>query len=212
MGTTLQTDHTGVAQATLPAQFRNAPNLLALIEAIIGPSDPTTWGIQELENVFFALRDERWLSTAGGVQLDKLGEILGLHRTSADDGEYREALQVQIVINTSEGAPETLIQLVADITGGAVHLVEKPPAGLHITALGGSSTYALDRLGKAKCTGVMLVVAATLVDTFIYGRARDAAGVQTTITQEHPHGGLGYGVPGVPGSGGGYAALYFSTE
>jgi len=212
MGAIQQTDHAGVANATLPAQFQSSTTLQAFITDLIGPSDPITWGIQDLENVLFAVRDSRWMDTAIEAQLDELGALLGLHRTSADDAEYRAALYVQIEINCSQGEPERLIALVATITGGVAHYFHKKPKRIKITASSTITTYALDRVVKACGAGDALDIQATSGDhPFIYGRARDAAGVQTTITQKHPYG-LGYGVPGVPGTGGMYAALYYTTE
>ena len=212
MGATKQTDHAGVAKATLPKQFKDKVNFLALVEAIVGPSDPTTWGLQELENVFFQIRDNRWLDTATGAQLDMLGRVLGLHRTSSDDGEYRAALYVQVDINCSQGEPERLLALLETITQGTIHYHHLQPKRIVLVANGVTDTYALDRVVKACGAGDALDIQATTSDTpFIYGRARDAAGVQTTITPQDPHG-LGYGVCGSPGTGGVYAALYYATE
>jgi len=211
-GATKQTDHTGVAQATLPKQFKDKANLLALVQAIVGPSDPTTWGLQELENVFFQLRDNRWLDTAVGAQLDGLGRILGLHRTSADDEEYRAALYVQVQINVSKSEPERLLALLETITGGYVHYFHKKPKRIKLSVSSATSTYAISRVVKAIGAGDALDIQATTSDhPFIYGRARDAAGVQTTVTPQDPYG-WGYGVCGSLGTGGVYAALYYATE
>lgn len=211
MAVTHETDHAGVAQATLPAQFRDSTTLLALVGAVVGSSLPSPWGLQDIEDVLIQLRDNRWLDSATGKQLDGLGELLGLHRVSANDDEYRAALYVQVAINCSQGEPERLIDLVVQITGGNAHLLEKKPARVKITAMSATATYGLTRLHKAVSAGVALDVQSTPGNhPFIYGRARDAAGVQTTITKQHPYG-LGYGVPGSPGTGGVYAALYYAT-
>jgi len=211
---TQQTDHVGEARDRLPGQFANATNLKLLISALVGPSNPTTWGIQELENVLYQLITEMWLDDADGAQLDVLGVILGRSRLEASDDEYSDRLRLQIVINTSKGLPETLIAIVDTLTGASVgvHYFPKQPARLCLAAIGATQYVALDKVHKAAAGGVAVNVQATsAVNPFIYGRARDASGTQTTLTQQHPLGGLGYGVPGA-GSGGHYAALHYHTE
>jgi len=203
-----QTDHQQAAKDLLPGQFENSTNLRDFIEAIVGPANPVTWTIQELEDVLFAILSDRWLSTAVGVQLDGLGEILGEGRLSADDEEYRDALYTRVIINVSQGEPERLIEVLmrlADPT--AVHYIPKPPAGAVLCAIENTQDALLPRLQEVPLGGVHIwVTAGTGGNPFIYGRARDAAGVQFGV--QHPHGGLGYGVPGAPGAGGQYVALY----
>ena len=213
-GPTQQTDHESVALALLPQQFSDSPNLRALIAAMIGPSLPTTWGIQDLENVYFEILEDRWLSTATGQQLDNLGILVGLARTSASDTEYRDALRVQIAINCSQGDPERLISITDDISAPAgVHYLQKGEASMVLAAITATRTSELWRIPAACPAGVTVVInAGSGAKPFIYGRARDAAGAQTTITQQHPYDGTGYGVPGTPATGGEYVAIFESTE
>ena len=59
----------------------------------------------------------RYLNTAQGVQLDGLGQILGLERTPGEsDASYREALQFQIFVNQSHGTPEEVIKILKFLT------------------------------------------------------------------------------------------------
>lgn len=212
MGATKNTDHDATALALLPSQFDTSTNLRALLSAIVGPSTPTTWGIQELENVLFQIRDNRWLDIAEGAQLDGLGELVGLPRISSDDEEYRDALRVQIATNVSMGEPWRMLQLLDAITAGVVHLTPKQPARMKFAVFGAVRTYAVNRVRPAAAGGVAVDVQLTgEAHPFIYGRARDASGVQTTATDQHPAG-LGYGVCGTPDTGGKYAALWVMTE
>lgn len=203
-----QTDHEAAALALLPAQFENSTNLRALISALVGISNPVTWTIQELEDTLFNLLEDRWLSTAAGQQLDGLGEILGEGRLTSDDNEYRDALYLRVIINVSEGEPERLIEVLRQLAAPtAVHLIIKPPASVVICAIELTQDALLARTQEAALAGVLVIITGgTGAAPFIYGRARDAAG--TLFGIQHPAGGLGYGIPGVPGSGGEYVAIY----
>jgi hypothetical protein len=203
-----QTDHQQAALDLLPAQFEFSTRLRAIIGDFVGPANPVTWGAQELEDVLFALLEQRWLSTAGGVQLDGLGEILGEPRLTDIDEDYRDALYLRVIINVSEGEPERLIEVVERLTAPtAVHLMIKPPAAVLITAIDMTKTLLLSRVQQAALGGVRVWLSGgTGAAPFIYGRGADAGGTQHGTP--HPHGGLGYGVPGAPGTGGEYVALY----
>ncbi|MEO8894042.1 MAG: hypothetical protein ABI417_21360 [Coleofasciculaceae cyanobacterium] len=102
--------------ALLVSQFRrekpngDLTNLQKLIKviSILG---------QEAEDVNWQLKTERWLSTAIGQQLDEIGILLGLPRNiNESDESYRERLQFQIFINTSNGTPEDIIKALAFFT------------------------------------------------------------------------------------------------
>lgn len=85
-------------------------NLQKLVKIITEP-------VQNIEDVNWELKTERWLSTAVGVQLDELGVILGLPRElNESDEDYRERLQFQIFINISNGTPEDSIRVLKFLT------------------------------------------------------------------------------------------------
>lgn len=102
--------------ALLASQFRDKKlngedtNFQKLIKALTRP-------LQELQDVFWELKTERWLSTAIGVQLDEIGVILGLSRNlNESDDDYRERLQFQIFINISSGTPEDIMRALQFLT------------------------------------------------------------------------------------------------
>lgn len=104
------------ALALLASQFRDQKangdltNFQKLIKVLVKP-------MQDLENVKWELKTERWLSTAIGQQLDEIGLILGLPRNLGEsDEDYRERLQFQIFINISSGTPEEVMQVLAFLT------------------------------------------------------------------------------------------------
>lgn len=105
--------------ALLAGQFQKAPsdppqtNLQKLIAALT--SEAT-----EIQTQLQNLITQRSLATAEGVQLDGIGQIVGLARIPGqpDDGAiinnvpvtgYRQALEFQIFINGSSGVPEDVI-------------------------------------------------------------------------------------------------------
>jgi hypothetical protein len=106
------------AMSLLASQFRGQKangeltNLQKLIKILCVPA-------QELEDVNWQLKTQRWLDVAVGYQLDELGIILGVARQIGEsDEDYRERLQFQIFINTSNGTPEDSIKVLAFLTQG----------------------------------------------------------------------------------------------
>jgi hypothetical protein len=76
------------------------------------------------------LQNDRYLDTAVGIQLDGLGQIVGLPRMSGQsDDSYREDIQFQIFINQVHGTPEEMIAILAYLTTASkVWYIEIYPA------------------------------------------------------------------------------------
>ena len=105
--------------ALLAGQFQKAPLDVAttnLQKLIAGLTSEATDIQTQLQNLI----TQRSLQTAEGVQLDGIGQIVGLERIPGqpDDGAiiegvpvtgYRQALEFQIFINGSSGVPEDVI-------------------------------------------------------------------------------------------------------
>ena len=73
--------------------------------------------IQEIDDVDQTLKFDRSIETSVGVQLDGLGQILGLARLPDEgDEDYREKLKFQIFINKSNGTPEEVIAVLKFLT------------------------------------------------------------------------------------------------
>jgi len=105
--------------ALLASQFRGEKrngeltNLQKVIKALVR-------SLQEAEDVNYELKTQRWLSVALGQQLNELGIILGLLRLDGEsDSDYRERLQFQIFINTSNGTPEDVIKTLKFLTNAS---------------------------------------------------------------------------------------------
>jgi len=65
----LEQDHGAVAWSNWTAQFEQSPRLRSLMLALVQP-------MTSLQAALRQLRDDRWLETAAGKQLDGLGELL----------------------------------------------------------------------------------------------------------------------------------------
>lgn len=100
-------DYGALARERLAGGIRKKPLVQALVSAL--PNQLTA-----LENVFDQLKNERSLDTAIGIQLDRLGDIVGESRLGRNDEAYRRALRLRVFINISKGRPSDLIFAVKD--------------------------------------------------------------------------------------------------
>jgi len=126
-------------------------------------------GWQELEDTIRACIVGRWVTDAVGVQLDTLGKLVGISRTSSDDEIYRRYIFVQIAINRSQGRTLEIIKVVRLALGDTF-----ADATIRVTTVG-PATFRLE-------------IEDALVDDdtaqlvyFFVDRAR-AAGVRFTLT------------------------------
>lgn len=125
------------AFALLVSQFRDSKedgsdsNWQKLIKSI-------AFSFQGIEDVNFELFSERWLLTAIGIQLDLIGELLGLARyDNESDEDYRFRLQTQIFINISKGTPEDSINLLRILTRASyIRYSELQPAAFQLETNG----------------------------------------------------------------------------
>jgi len=107
-------DHIEKAKDRLLTQYREKQRVGWVIEAVVNE-------IQNLENVFALLATDRTLDVSAGVQLDRIGVIVGLSRVPGQsDADYRQALKVKIGQNISEGEPESVIQTFRTLTGATL--------------------------------------------------------------------------------------------
>ena len=88
-------NHEDQAFNRLLEQFKDKPNIEALLKGWMK-------GVQTTEESLLDLLNNRSILTAFGVQLDYIGKIVGIKRGGRSDESYREAIQLQILITTSE--------------------------------------------------------------------------------------------------------------
>ena len=70
-------NHADKAISRLAVQFRESPNLIGYIRALVAEGD-------DLETVFHQILNERSIDTSAGAQLDILGELVGQSRNVID--------------------------------------------------------------------------------------------------------------------------------
>lgn len=95
-------DYVTKAQGRLTNQFSEKPLIKALVGAMVTP-------LTVAEDVADQLKNNRWIASAVGVQLDGCGYIVGESRKARTDDEYRKAILFRIFVNTSNATPEDLI-------------------------------------------------------------------------------------------------------
>lgn len=93
----------------LPSGLQGLENLEKLLTIFLNQT-------QELEETNIALAGKKDVYTVEGDWLDYIGSILGVERAARDDDSYRAAILLEIAINTSDGTPDNLINLVNQFT------------------------------------------------------------------------------------------------
>jgi hypothetical protein len=93
----------------LQEQYKKSNKLIGIIEADNDQAD-------DLEKALFEIRDEFYLSTAVGVQLDVVGNIFNVNREGMNDNDYREAIESRSTL-VGSGEPEFVIKTLLSIYG-----------------------------------------------------------------------------------------------
>ena len=111
------TTHVADAKDRLIEQYRDAeklPNFHSLIEIF-------AQRFQGVENILEDWNKDVSIFDAIGIQLDKLGTIVGLARVSGQtDEQYRALLFIKIMQNNAQGTGEQLINVTKLLTGATV--------------------------------------------------------------------------------------------
>ncbi len=118
------------ARSLLPAQYRNKTDWEKLLRCFAKP-------FQDLENAFWQLLVERYVSVAVGKVLDQLGEIVGEPRNGRSDVAYRVRVKARIQLILSSGTvPQILALLQAIKPDGVKRYTPYFPAGFVVTVAG----------------------------------------------------------------------------
>lgn len=208
------TDHVEQALALLQSAL-SGPVLRAVLGVFIQ-------AVQDYEDLVFAVLQQRQFGTATGVQIDDIGQLLGLARSSDSDFAYTFHIAAAIIANTGGGTGDALLTI-ADrvLTGlpGSVEIQEDPEL------LGGDTdavvTWATDNeadpaaveardvinrlLSRAVVAGVSTTKQPTIpaIRTFATlpeAIALTAPGDQFRLTQAPAPGSLDQTQTGVPGN------------
>lgn len=106
-----------------------ASNFESILEILLAPA-------QRLENGMIAVRDQRNVDTAVGVQLEVLGRIVGESPSGLSDDIYRRHIRARIATNNSTGTREELIKIARLILNddiARVVLRQQQPATIQVT-------------------------------------------------------------------------------
>lgn len=136
-------------------QYKDSTKLLGIIDSAYDRADA-------LEQALFEIRDEFWLSTAVGDQLDVLGAIFDEARDGDVDADYRLRIQAKGSLVAS-GCPEDVIAILKNLFG-ATYVTYIPgwpavPASYYIIS---DSTITLGQLEKYSSSGVKPLILESL--------------------------------------------------
>ena len=95
----------------LAGQFQASPKIKGMLEAIVGPFDDVLTDIG-------ALKNQRWIDSAVGAQLDGCGQIVGETRQGRNDEAYRASIKFRVFVNVSNATPADMQQALSFLVGG----------------------------------------------------------------------------------------------
>lgn len=165
-------DHCTRGMSRLIEQYKDKPRIEAIVCTI---NDQ----VQDLETALWRLYTERGIDYAYGIQLDKLGEIVGEERKGQTDEPYRRFIRVRILVNKSDGKFEQLLEIALLALNDAevpaeVKVTEYFPAAVDVTINSAILTFGLvpfylfALLRLAKAAGVNLTM------QFVWGEIAEA--------------------------------------
>lgn len=86
-------------------QYKESKALSVLMKALISQ-------LQHVEDAFLDLQLKRFIPTAFGQTLDRMGSIVGELRNFKNDNDYRTSILVRTLINNGGGTPEDIISAI----------------------------------------------------------------------------------------------------
>jgi len=167
--------HIEAALDRLVGKLRDQSRMSALVTAMVAPTIGigAVGGVQELEDVFFQIRDERSIDVAVGDQLDGIGRILVRDRESEQgDDDYRRDLKAWIKYILSQGEGETLIFVIRELTNSTeapgVRLAEHFPGSIIIYYSGSAlnSEKLANIMGRCAAAGIRVDVVQSTATMF----------------------------------------------
>lgn len=110
-------------------QYKNSENLKGILDLMNDQAD-------DFETAIFEIRDNYWLSSAIGVQLDVIGSIFRETRKGRSDADYRIAIGNKATQFFKSGEPESIIMILV-LFYSATYVYLKPswpgvPAGYYV--------------------------------------------------------------------------------
>jgi len=90
-------------------QFKDKEKVVALLTAYLQ-------SLEDTKESLITYANSNNIDDATGVLLDVIGEIVGEKRLGKSDLSYRKAIKNKVVINTSEGTPNQLLEILELLT------------------------------------------------------------------------------------------------
>ena len=106
--------------------------------------------LEDLEQVFFQLVDDRTLETSVGEQLDGLGQVVGEDRLGRSDDDYRVSIKGRIRLNLSNGTAGDIIDVIRSQIGDKQVVIVEDSFPAHFEAF---IPEIIDTLGASVTSG-----------------------------------------------------------
>lgn len=172
------TDHEERAISRLPDIYRR-PRFEAWLRAYATE-------IQELEDAFYSLSLVLAIDRGEGIQLDRIGAIVGRAREGRSDRTYRLWLKAEVRSNQSEGRGNDLLDVLGLLLPNSVQLQEHYPMLTMLTvddAVDDDTAALAGILKRTRMGGTRVQLHTTPVDdvdtfTFADGDAPEASATQ----------------------------------
>ena len=146
------TTHIAEGLALLITQYRDKPNLAAILTAYLTQ-------VQEIEDVAFdilAILGD--IDSQVGEQLDLIGRIVGQDREGRTDAVYIQWIHARVLVNRSSGLVDELLQILELVaSGNSRGYTPAYPASFLIEIFGafsGDAQAVAAILGEARAAGV----------------------------------------------------------
>ena len=145
-------DQTELGLSRMLSQWSDKKNITGLFKSYLE-------NIQPLEEMWQQLLNERDIYSAIGAQLDVLGLIVGEPREGLDDDQYRIAILNRIAINSSDGTPPKVLEILRLLSNSQdVNLFEYFPASVYYYTAGFISQATPITMDNASAAGVSVRV------------------------------------------------------
>lgn len=145
-------NHEEEGLSRLPSVWDSSPKVKGLLLSYLRE-------IQEVEDTLFDLLEDRSISTAVGVQLDVLGDLLNEPRGGRTDEEYREYLKALPLVYRSGGTANELLQILKQFSAANdVRLWEHGPGNIHFYTDGHIDDALMDVMTQARSAGVRYAI------------------------------------------------------
>lgn len=146
MRVTQNNSHVSDALGRIVQQYSKAVNLQDLISSLVNQ-------VQKIEDDLQSMYNRLDIDVSENVQLDGIGDIIGIARQGYDDDTYKILIKGKIAANVSKGTPGDIIQVFNILTSGSdAFLMELFPAQIAIMN-NGSILAGLETLVKTMTEG-----------------------------------------------------------